>query len=280
MENENIICDQCGTENEPQYIFCKNCGARLLKEQPQDSAFSGGYTPVEPALNGNANFDYQSAPQYNTQNADNQNTYNFSFDGVSVDEMADFVGKKAFKILPHFRKMQLSNSRVTWCWPVAVLSFIFGPIGAAIWFFYRKMYKIGLLLLTIGIILTGFNVVANSEDFKLNDDVNIVYHFNLSDAFADQNGDINILGVVADRVNEIASLACCLVTGLFAYSFYMKHAIKKINEYRMRDTDPHFYRIGLAACGGTSGGMAFLAVVIAMMALTVIVASIQTVIKL
>ncbi len=74
----NIICHECGTENEPQYIYCKNCGASLRPDTV------------------NNNTQYAQGQNYNSEynvNNSNQNTYNRTvildtIDGVPSEDMA------------------------------------------------------------------------------------------------------------------------------------------------------------------------------------------------
>lgn len=232
----NTICKECGTENEKEYKYCKNCGAVLEKEQPK--------TTPQP-----------------TNNFSNSNTYNdFFYDGISQEEMTLFVGKKSNEILPKFQKMKLTDSKVSWCWPLAILSLFFGPFGAALWFFYRKIYKHAFIFSGIGFLLSVIVTALN---------------FNQTDALTDKitdalmSGDfqnfLNILGntkiadsaltLVASSLQSVFEIVTTVVTGVFGYSIYMNHCIEKIKDYKFRHTDQRLYQMGISAIGGVSGGM-------------------------
>lgn len=273
---KNVICHECGTENEPQYIYCKNCGARLNEEVKTQ----------EKAQNVNSNFthesDFNDNPQTGKDNFDGRRQQKNSspvydgfivdtIDGVSSDDVATFVGTKAGKLLPQFSKMELSRSRVSWCWPPALLGFLFGPLGTAIWFLYRKMYKIAFILVAVGIlyggitaVLNGF-VAANTGAFvnpffeELPNELQTIYG-----PYFDFLKDIKIPDYtpVYEIMDDFICLASLIFGGLFSIYFYKKHVVKKINEYKLGNIDPRYYKLGLASVGGTSSGMAWLGVFI------------------
>ena len=112
----NIICPDCKTENEPEYIYCKNCGKPL------------------------ANKASEQAPQYK-DSPQNANAYGGTqgdfIDGNTVEEVCTFVGKNAGKIVPAFVKLGNTGTKVSWSWPAFIFGLFFGPVGVAIWFLYR-----------------------------------------------------------------------------------------------------------------------------------------------
>ena len=97
--NKNI-CSSCGTENEPEYKFCKNCGNEIKEAQ----------TPPETQ--------FRPEPQAEPvkQQAYSKTPNGFILDnisGVPTDEVAFYVGKKAYKLLPKFSKMEFTGSKVS-----------------------------------------------------------------------------------------------------------------------------------------------------------------------
>ena len=255
----NIICHECGTENEPQYIYCKNCGASLRPDTVKN------------------NTQYAQGQNYNSEynvNNSNQSTYNRTvipdtIDGVPTEDIVTFVGKKSFNILSIFTNIELTGSKVSWCWPAAVLGFLFGPLGAAIWFFYRKMYKAAVIFMAIGIVFSAaVGIIAGpitDKDF-LQGAVESYYS-------GDYAGFYNGVGELLrseDAVRSIAAsvlvsavrIATMIVAGMFGFYFYKRHAVRSINRYRDMSVDPRYYKIGLASIGGTSSGMAVLGVAI------------------
>lgn len=261
------ICSECGTENESEYIYCKNCGTLLTspaksaeaaepeKKEPETEFIS--QTPPEPQ-----NAPNQPPVYNNSGNGDTGYTPNNGFvtDGIPQEELALFIGKKSAVIMPKFIKMEITNSKVSWCWPAALLGFFFGPMGAALWFFYRKMYKTGALLAVIGavvnIIVAALTFNTNSADFSflyrsfLSGDLQTVIN-----ALSKIGDTTSVLDIIANVINNVADLAACILTGLFGYYTYKEHCIKAINNFRMNISDRRYYTMGLASVGGVSGGM-------------------------
>ena len=277
---ENITCKECGTLNEPDYTYCKNCGAVLIKQgtppPPQNAVppiFQNPPPPVQqnvpPPVFQNNVPPYQSynnylgynhmPPVYGAPpayvNAPPPVFYSApipvdTIDSIPTDEFAAYIGKNARKILPKFATMELSRQKASWCWPVAVLSFFFGPLGAAIWFFYRKMYNWALLLAGVGTLLTVITSILNFDFTK--DYYQYVWNSLSSYSF---DALPTTASPVAAVINWLSPIACAVLTGIFGLSLYKKHAAKKIGDYRKSDVDPRYYRLGLSSLGGTSGGM-------------------------
>ena len=181
-------------------------------------------------------------------------------DGIPQEELALFIGKKSAVIMPKFIKMEITNSKVSWCWPAAILGFLFGPMGAALWFFYRKMYKTGALLAVIGALI---NIIVAVLTFNTTSaDYTLLYRSFLSgdmqsvlNALSSIGSTSTLLDVIADVISSAADLATCILTGLFGYYLYKEHCIKVINNFRMNISDRRYYTMGLASVGGVSGGM-------------------------
>lgn len=251
------ICTECGTENEEEYTFCKNCGAKLKeKEAPNASHTSQG-----------SGTGYNNVPPYNQYRyGPNGPFYTEFIDGIASDEVAVFVGAKANTVMPKFAKMELTGSKVSWCWPAAILSFLFGPLGAALWFLYRKMYKIGLILLSVGIVMTA---VVGAMTYETNSKVMSEFFevFTASD-YETSLDDLDEIGtettpldLAADLIEETVNTATLIITGLFGYYLYKKDCVSKIRSFKTSQPDSRYYRIGLASIGGVSGGMLALGII-------------------
>ena len=274
------ICGECGTENEKEYVYCKNCGAKSVSEQ------EGRDCKTDYGFKNNPNFTHKKF-FYDTPNGENpnfshqgssfvNNGYNSQYQGfnpeespqiesiggIPTDEIALFIGNKSDSVLPKFAKMELTGTKSSWCWPAAVLGFIFGPMGSAIWFFYRKIYKAALLLLLIGAVLsislTAFTCSDTAD--KLN---KLLISFNITNSavISENSGSEETVSErIADDIEYIANVATCVLTGLFGFYIYRNHTVKKIREYREYHSDPRYYRMGIKAVGGTSGGMCALGI--------------------
>lgn len=268
MDN-NVICHECGTENEPQYVYCKNCGTLLKTETNKQPQNQNNYNYNYAA--DNTTYQYQQSGKNGYNTTYNQNVVVESIEGVPTEDMVTFVGKKSHNIIPKFSKMELTGSKASWCWPAAILGYLFGPLGAAIWFFYRKMYKIALIFVAIGVVTgTAVSLVAGPTEW-----VDNILDEGVSQQFAEGNYD-SFYGIledvlqspettrmyVANFISSLISIATMISAGIFGYYFYKCYAAKRINRYRLADVDPRYYRMGLASVGGTSAGMAVLGIVI------------------
>ncbi len=261
------ICSECGVANENDYTYCKNCGAPLVKSGPKPefigdaaenkadagsfdtNANTGGYTPP------------YGTPNYGEANYWPYNTYtSYAIDGVPAEDVAFFVGKKSADVMPKFMKMEITHSKVSWCWPAAILGFIFGPLGAAIWFFYRKMYKIALILLAAGTVLS-FTTAALTYNVGTQDMKGIFESISegdadaLLEAFRSIEAGETALTLLASGINELANLAVCILCGLFGFYAYKNHCVRSIKGFIQNGIDQRYYRMGLASLGGVSGGM-------------------------
>lgn len=249
----NRICSKCGTENEDSYIFCKNCGTPFAPKQSDSNGFnpqSAQYSQTEPSQN---NF--------------SQNQSDIHIGGISTEEIALFVGKKHNNIIPKFIKMEVTGSKVSWCWPVAVLSFFFGPFGASLWYFYRKMYKPAILLSVLGSVLAVITAVINifaapeiSDsvlDILAGGDYNA-----LTDAISQITPAQMLLSMLSSSISGIAEIATLVVCGIFGFSHYRTHCINKISNYKIYQAESPYYKFGLASIGGVSGGMLTLGIII------------------
>lgn len=242
------ICPECKTENEPEYRYCKNCGAPIIVPQEADNTAQGAPAPE--------NF----APQ-------NQNTVG-TIDGVPIPKIITFVGKNANRIVPKFVKMQERGTKIEWCWPPFLLGFFLGPLGVAIWFFYRKMYKPACLFSAIGVLTSYITFFAKTIlGISGNALSGIESYF---DNFADTGrfdlqgfffavGDRNaVLSNLISSFENVVTLACALIVGLLGIYIYKNHTVKKIISYKPISNDPNYVNVGLAVSGGTSVGAAII----------------------
>lgn len=249
-------CNLCNTENENEYLYCKNCGNPLDDEYAnRNSGQSGnGYGYYNPGFR--ADFE----PVLN------------EIGGVKTEEIAAFVGPNAQSVVKKFSKMEITDSRFSWCWPVAVLSFIFGLFGTAIWFFYRKMYKSAICILLCALAVLGiktavtYDVVKNAAMQIENAAFSLVTD---DEQYADfleeivgivEELSINPKTALSNMITNIERFSSFLVFGIFSLDIYKKHCLKKIGEYKTKNGQSEYYNFGLSASGGVSAGVVVLAV--------------------
>lgn len=239
MNEKTKICTECSTVNESDYKYCKNCGAALPLEQEERE---------EPI---NTNSYYPSD----------------TIEGISVENMTCFVGKNNEKIIPQFARMEMTQKKTSFCWPVFILTFLFGLCGAAFWFLYRRMYKLGVVLLLLSLLFTagttmftvdameGFirdyfdvleNYTATADDMQLQEDMLELL----------SSEEMVAVSSISNLLNA-ARMALSILGGLFALHIYKKFAARKIKSFGRPLSDMELY-----LAGGTSGGAAAVGIVL------------------
>ena len=257
--NKNI-CAECGTENEEIYEYCKNCGAPVKSQESSPQTNTSPDTTQEKTV--------PNSEQSHNQEYTNNNFYSIdSIDGIPKEEITLYIGSKANDILPKFNKMELSGSKISWCWPAAIFGFLLGPLGSALWFFYRKMYKPALILSAIGAVITLVTSLLTIGDTSITIDafINAFSSGDFEQALNSlESADIGatIPAIIANLINEIASTVSGILCGLFGFYVYKKHCVNKILTYRSVQINPNYYYLGLPAIGGVSGGMLVLGIAI------------------
>lgn len=264
-------CPECNTANEPEYSFCKNCGAPLPKENAKKDNPYGYADPYGGSPYGNG---YGAVPPVNPYSP----FYAEEIDGIPTEDLVRFVGKNSDKIVGKWSHMAVTHSKISWCWPVAILTFLFGIAGAAFWFLYRRMYKIGIILLAASLLLTGvqsfllvtpmqdvFNTVLSAAT-EYGDEITESQAAELVEQMA-EDADLASVSVMSNLFSLI-KWAGLILLSMFALPLYKNFAVGKIRAYGRRPND-----MELLLSGGTSGGAVAIGVVLNIMLSTAIFVS-------
>lgn len=242
------ICKSCNTVNEDKFSYCKNCGTPL--DATERKAYSSNPYRHE--------YKYNSLPN--------------EIDGIPTEEVQSFVARNQMKILDKFAKMSVTGSKISWCWPAAILSIFFGFFGAAFWLFYRKMYKYGTIAMAIGLLILGVNTaITYTANIELFDALaKAIYSLQgstpdiekISSIFTNSLTDYSTAKSVllSNFITETATYLSAIFYGMFGMYLYKKHAIKKISAYRAINIQSDYYAFGIKSIGGTSSGFAALSV--------------------
>lgn len=211
MQDNKKVCSSCSTANGNEFTYCKNCG-NLLFSHPQEEV------NTEPR---------EFVPPQSQQNAFYEN------DDVGAKTMSVFVGKNADTYLSRFTTMKILQKKTSWHWPVFILGVLLGPVGIAIWFFYRKMNKLGILSLILGFLLNLCDLWASfvypmtqvintlgTEIFEL-DKLNEFILWEFGKTFFENTHPLSLAVYLVNILTII--LASC-----FAFKLYEKFAIKRI----------------------------------------------------
>lgn len=153
------VCSNCGTPNPPHNRFCDHCGVPL--SQPgEDSRESSRETgPIYARQNGPAPRSSDAASHTDGSHAE---THTGMFrrelgpddpiDGIKAKDWASYLGGSSLYYLLQFLRMDETRRKTS----VSFAAFFLGPI----YFFYRKMWKAGIVFALITVALMTPTVFA------------------------------------------------------------------------------------------------------------------------
>lgn len=261
------ICPTCGTANEHDYTYCKNCGAALPESKPiatNTAAEENGEEIVCRSCNTVNSAKFNFCRRCGASLHGDEAVSNETIDGVPVSDLKAFVGPNGDRIVGKWQR------GFTFCWPVAILTALFGAAGAAFWFLYRRMYKIGIILLAVALLSTviaGALIIPPLADVREELSSNEALMSAVTEYM--QTGDYaryaNQLASIINRSPELffimsrfqtisnaftlAEIVFLLVIGFFALNLYKNFAVKKLRQFANKPT-----ALELSLSGGTSGG--------------------------
>lgn len=248
---QKIICNKCGSENNEEYSFCVVCGEPLVKPEPKQP---------EPCSASVGNDTY--GEQFSSQRCDG------SIGNMPIAAAVDFVGTNSNYYIPKFKKFDASSSSSSWNWPVALFSFLLGM--PFIWFFYRKMYKLGSIILAaysllfIVDIVCGLQIVSTFFEFikpfvlqslqSQTGELSYELEQQLSNGILSFGSQMAIPSAISN-ITTFVSLGLNVYLSIAANGLYMKHMLKTFNNAAIKNPNgvsPYLLR----SLGGTSTGAA------------------------
>ena len=266
-----IECPHCGALNYENDAFCMKCRAPLkgTAEAERNASSQDGQAEW-------AGFD-ASAPDPQRLAYDNQRLYgglapDVMIDGIPVAEYSDYIGGNApGKFIRRFAGMERYNRKISFNFA----AFVFGPI----WFFYRKMYKTGAMLLVLvtlcaaisAVLVTTPAVVSMYHDMF--DTIKEVYageitvdeyYSRFSESMsgaAAETDPVSRARIIAGQVMQYAAELIWFSCTLTADRFYRKKIRKDVEDSRKACDNMEDYRRMLFEKGGTSAAGAAVGVV-------------------
>lgn len=263
-----VVCPHCGAVNYGNDAYCFRCKA-----------------PLE---NGGNNGNFQQQYEQRTENAHpddrafRQNlkalgglTPDALVSGIPAQELSDYIGGgNPGRIIRMLAAMERYGRKIS----LSFAAFIFGPI----WFFYRKMFKEGLLYIAVFLVLS-FSASALSAStqpvqnyYREVARITMEYRFGemSNDEFLRQSDEAQAMldsSVFsgADKVKNISSLVLSsavwllvFIMALRAFVIYEKKMKKDIFRIRGECSDFYTYERRLSEQGGTSVGGAVIGVLL------------------
>ncbi|MGN0601730.1 MAG: RING finger protein [Oscillospiraceae bacterium] len=148
---EPIKCIRCGAENPPQGLFCSKCGMPLTGNTNGERPFN-----MPGGNNNNSGFNQGFQDGFGMNGF---NTVVFDKDseveGVKLDDYRRYVGKNPLSFLANFIRFGKNGGKVS----LNLGALIFPEL----YFFYRKMPKLGVLLMAITIVLSIPGVIYMAQ---------------------------------------------------------------------------------------------------------------------
>lgn len=195
-------------------------------------------------------------------------------DSIPVVEYSDFIGeRKSGGYIRKFLSMERFGKKIS----VSFSALIFGPV----WYFYRKMFKEGLLFLLAILVITGLQTWCTVTDAtkevysQMGEMYAAVINGEMSVAEMEQyltelqneimaaapTEEENIKSVII-TVLDVVYVGISFVMAFFADYFYKKKCRKEILKIREECSDMMTYRRTLHERGGTFTGGAVLGCVL------------------
>ncbi|MBQ2391314.1 MAG: hypothetical protein II306_06055 [Clostridia bacterium] len=287
MDKNVVLCENCNTVNDQSSRFCRYCGKELVTPVTVEQTDIPAASPTEPEN------------KYGNTYTSNEIL------GVPEAEMAEFVGKNSDKVMKNFIRMRDKNSKISFNLPVFLLGLLVSPIIAAGWFFYRRMNKIGAIVLCIGLLFTAADIAISVPTIdavrEFVEDIVEISKENL-----DENGDylspeheeqfdseaLHSFEEFATKVSANGALSTLLggcmiafviILSLRANYMYMSFAASRIKKIKQAMPDYPMLAIknaGSTAKGGMIGVICGYIAIYLMLAVTIIVQVLSTVLEL
>ena len=207
----SAACPTCGAQNAVHCLFCSTCGTRIdstvSKKQTGAPGSSGGYTP--PVINAYTMAFGGLSPTE-------------ELEGVSVRDLANFIGPSAHYFLPQF-KLLAHKTGVSLNFPSLIFSFFY--------FFYRKMYLVGLGLLALILLsqLPFVLIMPEFFSFFVEHFQDIMLGINVMPLYHPQNH------LWVYRISGFLQYVPFILTAAFSFfanRLYFSHAVKKVKKIR------------------------------------------------
>lgn len=234
--SEPIRCIRCGAENPPEGIFCNKCGMPLTGNRDSARPFNNanknsnnnGFFGGQPqgGFNGQQQGGFYFGGQTMTFDQDSE------IDGIKLGDYAKYTGKNSLGLLSNFIRFGNFGGKFS----INLGALIFPEF----YFFYRKMYKFGSLILMIIILLSipSMIILGMNMDF-------------ISSSLVNVNNDNFIL---VYRLCSYLMMGVRFLCGFYGTYWYYKTAKKDITKIRSMniDGDEDIIKNKIAEKGGTS----------------------------
>ena len=257
-KNEPIICPRCGKENPKGTTVCSHCGLKftmfgfnIVEKQQQleredeedrkmrlESGFGGlsdsdDLPPISKVVDERVKLLAPGITEDQKQEI---------LCGHTLDKVISFIGYGARTYVTKFRKLRDGKS-FTFNWAAFLLS--------PFWFFFRKLYKPGIILATVNIILTLVSYVPMSGLSAVIGDYTIRDFLALPVDQQQFMANQMMKFLPAIILLRFIALAVAIISGIIADRLYYRYTENSLNEIDAA-VDNAFQLSLLAKYGSTS----------------------------
>ncbi|MCI8601552.1 MAG: DUF2628 domain-containing protein [Oscillospiraceae bacterium] len=247
-----LRCGRCGTVNPPDRLFCEVCGHELNKKFEGDAPGSpsfgaGGGTPggFGPAQNQGPN---AQGPGFGPGVPPYQMPYNpyttpfgglapdEEIDGVSVHDLAIYVGDNTHYFLPKFKEFKNSRRIVSWNWPAFFLDFYY--------LMYRKLWGWAIMMLVLSLLLSAPSLLITAESAVLmvNENASLLAELNINPEKL----------ILLSNFFSFLSMGLKLLLATTVNRLYANKAFKEVKNLKAQYENAPDYSMRLRAKGGPS----------------------------
>ena len=236
VKEPSVTCPRCGQENLSSATFCSRCSYPLkLDEIPpreESAPFTGPeqkrgiFNQPQPGI-GFPGFFVRTPTEEELKE---------EIEGVTVKELALYVGPNAMTYLPRFKLMSMRRGGFSINWSAFFLNFGY--------FLYRKMYLIGGILLGLFLITMIPSVLVGlyymTEMFP---------ELSIGISFTDQ---VLKWIFIADNVGWAMRVTTMLFFGFFGNRIYLNRAVKDIKTIRAQNLTQDESELAIMKKGGVN----------------------------
>lgn len=165
-------------------------------------------------------------------------------DEFTAKNYGDFIGKNKNKYIPKFMNMNTSGKKASWNWAA-----FFFPIP---WLFYRKMYKVGIIVALISVIIPIIFAGDFYDYFEKYSEAILAASSSTQTISASDLQNMLPTETIAYRINSYVSFFVDIIVAVFGNYFYKGYCRRKLSDLKKKNENPIDFETAVAKKGGTS----------------------------
>jgi hypothetical protein len=229
-EEDVRTCTVCGAKAPKEALFCQVCGTNLNTPETPPRAARPGAARQNPQ-GGSHGWEFPGAayvrdPLYTVYGGVDPDS---EIGGIPAADLATFIGASSAYFLPRFREMEHSGRMVSFNFPALLLNFVY--------YFYRRMYLIGFVLLGAYVVSIIPNFLYTWETMPL-----LIHQMGFAELFASvgwhvppaESVDMDLAAHYLNlgNISQLIQFLMGVVASLFANKLYFSHCTKTVRQLR------------------------------------------------